>query len=225
MSLYRDPPRMDNVLIIAGQQAYRSSDRTLRLTEIMRQGGDDEESMLFREFLRQLRNNTLTKEGWQLLDTRVRHNQPPELTMPFDKALQLYFTKDEVKNYNHDRMRDCNQPVKKLEARHTGSQVEKASSDEAEGLDLELDTCIRARIYLTQNLWVDHGLVNGSMGTVQELVWKEGQDPTKELPFAIMVEFDKYTRPAFPGHSFVPIFQSGSSTAAHYVRDLCFHYD
>jgi ATP-dependent exoDNAse (exonuclease V) alpha subunit len=130
------------------------------------------------------------------------------LTTPFDNALRLYFTKDEVKNYNHDRIRDCNQPVKKLKAHHTGSQAEKASSDEAEGLDLELDICIGARVYLTQNLWVDHGLVNGSMGTVRELVWKEGQDPTKELPFAIMVEFDKYTGPCFPGYSFVPIFQS-----------------
>lgn len=67
----------------------------------MRQSGDD--GRAFRDVLRQLRNNALTKEGWQLLDTRVR--------------------------------------------------------------------------------------------------------PTKELPFAIMIEFDKYTGPAFQGYSFVSTLQ------------------
>jgi ATP-dependent DNA helicase PIF1 len=39
------------------------------------------------------------------------------------------------------------------------------------------------------------------------VVWKAGQDAI-ELPYAIMVEFDGYTRPPFQDHGFVPIFQS-----------------
>jgi hypothetical protein len=37
------------------------------------------------------------------------------------------------------------------------------------------------------------------MATVKDIVWKEGQDPTKDMPTAIMVEVDDYDGPKFPG--------------------------
>jgi hypothetical protein len=40
--------------------------------------------------------------------------------------------------------------------------------------------------------------VNASMATVKDIVWKEGQDPTKDMPTAIMVEVDDYDGPLVP---------------------------
>jgi ATP-dependent exoDNAse (exonuclease V) alpha subunit len=59
---------------------------------------------------------------------------------------------------------------------------------------------------LSDNIWVENGLVNGSMGTVRDIVWNEGQDPIKDMPTAIMVEVDDYDGPKFPGTNYIPIF-------------------
>jgi ATP-dependent DNA helicase PIF1 len=59
---------------------------------------------------------------------------------------------------------------------------------------------------LTDNIRVENGLVNGSMATVKDIIWNEGQDPTKYMPTAIMVEVDGYDGPKFPGTNYIPIF-------------------
>jgi ATP-dependent exoDNAse (exonuclease V) alpha subunit len=59
---------------------------------------------------------------------------------------------------------------------------------------------------LTDNIWVENGLVNGSMGTVRDIVWNEGQDPIKDMPTTIIVEVDDYAGPKLPGTNYIPIF-------------------
>ena len=44
------------------------------------------------------------------------------------------------------------------------------------------------------------------MGTVRDIVWNEGQNLTKDMPAAIMVEVDDYDGPKFPGTNYIPIF-------------------
>ena len=45
------------------------------------------------------------------------------------------------------------------------------------------------------NLWVEAGLVNGSMGTIREIVFEENQG-SPSLSNAVLIEFDNYTGPA-----------------------------
>lgn len=108
--------------------------------------------------------------------------------------------------YNHQRLRDCKQPILRIKSTHTGQGAEGANDDEADGLDPHLCICLGARVMLTENIWVENGLVNGSMGTVRDIVWREGQDPTKDMPTAIRVEVDDYEGPKFPGTDYIPIF-------------------
>jgi ATP-dependent exoDNAse (exonuclease V) alpha subunit len=61
---------------------------------------------------------------------------------------------------------------------------------------------------LSSNLWTEIGLVNGSMGIVVDLTWELGQDPNSSLPFAVLIAFDGYSGPVFPGCNagIVPVF-------------------
>ena len=206
MVMYSDLPNTRNADFLTGQQAYRALDTTVRLTQLMRQDGDDEETLRFRRALEELRVYQVSQQSWQLLNTRVRNQLTRDEVESFDDALRLYFRREEVRIYNHRRLRDYKQPILKIKSTHTGRGAEGANDDEADGLDPELCICLGARVMLTDNLWVENGLVNGSMGTVRDIVWNEGQDPTKDMPVAIMVEVDDYDGPKFPGTNYIPIF-------------------
>ena len=56
-------------------------------------------------------------------------------------------------------------------------------------------TCLAhsARVMLISNLWVDKGLVNGAMGTIEAICYRSGGPP--DLPVAVMVHFDHYIGP------------------------------
>jgi PIF1-like helicase len=206
MVMYSNLPNARNADFLTGQQAYRALDTTVRLTQLMRQDGDDEETLQFRRTLEELRVYQVSQQSWQLLNTRVQNQLNPNEVESFDDALRLYFRREEVRIYNHRRLRDCKQPILKIKSTHTGQGAEGANDDEADGLEPQLCICLGARVMLTDNIWVENGLVNGSMGTAKDIVWNEGQDPTKDMPTAIMVEVDNYEGPKFPGTNYIPIF-------------------
>lgn len=48
-----------------------------------------------------------------------------------------------------------------------------------------------------RNLWTSGRLVNGTMGTVHDVIWEDGvEDPFATMPAVILVAVDKYTGPA-----------------------------
>jgi hypothetical protein len=173
MVMYSDLPNARNADFLTGRQAYRAVDTTLRLTQLTRQDGDDEETLGFRRVLGELRVYQVSQQSWQLLNTRVQNQLIPDEIESFDDALRLYFRREEVRIYNHRRLHDCKQPILKIRSTHTGRGAEGANNDEADGLDRELCICLGARIMLTDSVWVENGLVNGSMGTVRDIVWNE----------------------------------------------------
>ena len=132
--------------------------------------------------------------------------------MSFDNALRLYFTKDEVYTRNIRCLTARNLPVKVLTAINQGLGAEKASDDDAENLSNVIHLCIGARVMLTANLWTEIGLVNGSIGTVIDLVWGLEMDPFSSLPLAILIAFDSYSGLVFIGYnaSIVLVFKNQS---------------
>src|SRR5213595_3558596 len=111
----------------------------------------------------------------------------------------------------YQQLRDLQVPVISIEARHTGPRgARDASYEEAENLHKVVLLCKGAKIMLTQNVWVERGLVNGSRGVVHDIVWPAQADVYKELPKALLVKFDAYSGPGFiddvDGRPVVPIF-------------------
>ena len=71
---------------------------------------------------------------------------------------------------------------------------------------------------LTSNLWVDVGLVNGAMGTIQAICYRTGGPP--DLPIAVMVRFDSYSGPTFPDSTvpITPLLRTWSSSGGQCSR-------
>jgi ATP-dependent DNA helicase PIF1 len=57
---------------------------------------------------------------------------------------------------------------------------------------------------LRANLWVEKGLVNGSLGYIRDIIYEPGTAPPNDVPLAIMVEFDNYSGPTI-ANNLVPI--------------------
>ena len=101
--------------------------------------------------------------------------------------------------------------------------------DDFKGLAACVELCVGARVILTQNRWVEAGLMNGALGVVRDFSWPSVGDPNsldfgKRVPLCVFVEFcdvdigiDPATgqrRSFFPDHDqkrhWVPIWRNNS---------------
>lgn len=71
---------------------YNRFTKTITLTVLRRQGGQDTESKMFKQALAHLRTNNVTVCDWNMLTTRVRSwlMLIPEDLSPFDDASRIY---------------------------------------------------------------------------------------------------------------------------------------
>ena len=120
----------------------------------------------------------------------------------FSSAVHLFPTIEAVAEHNIHKLHVCGQPVATIKAVHTGPNSSKASTDDAGGLQPVVCLAKGARVMLSSNLWVEMGLVNGAMGTVQAICY-DGRAPP-DLPVAVTVLFDRYSSPTLPDGT-VPI--------------------
>ena len=194
------PPVMDLPLYISvtrsdlsdqGYRAYNQFEKAFTLIQVMRQSGQDTDQIRFRDILLRLRNAETTMEDWNHLmeqtPTRVQDQSS------FVNALRLFPTVEAVVDHNVAMLREYGHPIATIKAVHTGANASSASPDDAGGLEPVVMLARSARVMLTSNLWVEVGLANGAMGTVEAICYKDTTPPA--LPVAVMVRFDHYTGP------------------------------
>ena len=220
------PPVMDlplyttstsSTLSDIGSSCYQMFDHAIILDQVIRQSGQDPSQVMFRDILLRLRSCQVTESDWKHLMTRT----PAHVfnASSFENALHLFPTVEAVVEYNINKLHACSQPVAMIKAVHTGANASKASADDAGGLYPVVCLAEGARVMLSSNLWVEMGLVNGSMGSIQAICYNEGAAPP-DLPVAVTVLFDSYTGPTLSDGSvpIAPIRHSWSASSSRCSR-------
>jgi ATP-dependent exoDNAse (exonuclease V) alpha subunit len=98
-----------------------------------------------------------------------------------------------------EKLRNLAQPVASIEAAHNCPQAKQASSNTACGLERFCSLSTDSKVMLRSNLWVEKGLVNGSIGHVLNILYLEQGPP--DLPSVVICDFPDYQGPPFlPDH-------------------------
>ena len=193
-----------------GREAYQSFHQAIVLDQVMRQTGHDPQQVLFRDILMRLRDAKVSVDDWNCLMTQTPTNLQ-DITA-FSTSLHLIPTVEAVVEYNVAQLHASGQPIATIKAIHTGANAAKAPADEAGGLEPVVCLAMSARVMLISNLWVDVGLVNEAMGTVEAICYRTGGPP--DLPIAVMVHFDSYSGPTLHDGTvpITPLCRSWSSS-------------
>ncbi len=189
----------DDAMAPEVRAAYREdADRFLRVTRAMVdcEWTQEDHAWLAQRNQSRLRRTTAGRAELQefadaplLMDGRRKDRQGR------DGAMQVNAT------ILRDHARRVDKPIAALRAFHDGpdqsrSKLENWDADDFRGMPAVLELCEGARVLLTQNLWVEAGLMNGALGRVVGYVWPEGGDPAseepeKKSPLCVVVEFDE----------------------------------
>ena len=200
--LYHSKPSSD--IGEQGYQAYQMFDKVVKLTVNQRVQGNCPEQVQFRELLSRLRKGESTTDDWKLLLSR----QPSSVSNlnEFEDAIRLFYSNEQVANYNFNQLTKLNQPVALINARHSSTFAKNLSPNEMSGLDPVIFLANAAKVMLTMNLWSHVGLCNGATGIVRHIIYDNNHHPP-DLPVAVIVDFDNYRGPAFidAQPSYVPI--------------------
>jgi ATP-dependent DNA helicase PIF1 len=165
------------VYAATGQQLYKLFNKTIELTELMRQGPNEAP---FRRALEELRNGKVSMQSWQLLLSRVRSTLTIAEQQTFKDAVQLVLTRKEFYERNYERLRDRGVAVINSVASHQGSGAVKAKDDVAGNLMAVLLLSIGAMYMVTESLWTEAGIVNGTRVTLMDLMWYSGRDTSRD---------------------------------------------
>lgn len=124
----------------------------------------------------------------------------------FEKAVHLLPTNQAVDSKNNDFLTKTRNPVARIVSSNQPDIASAAREDQSIGIPAVLNLSVGCRVMLRVNLWVEGGLVNGSLGTVRKIIFAEGDLPPS-LPLYVLVEFDRYSGPELMGNLFpiVPI--------------------
>jgi hypothetical protein len=128
-------------------------------------------------------------------------------------GVHLFPSNDQVNDLNLSTLQSKGEPVCVCVAINSDKKAAKASKKLAGGLDNVVHLCVGASVMLTQNLWTNKGLVNGSVGTVVDFIADASGDNVVDV---VVVDIPKYRGPPLCGdeqqrRTWVPIQRSTST--------------
>jgi hypothetical protein len=114
--------RPSNAVGEQGHQAYHMFDKVVKLTVNQRVQGMTSEQVQFRDLLLRLRKGNSTVDDWKLLLTR----QPSNVTnlCDFEDSTRLFYSNEQVANYNHEQLTKLEHPIAHINARHSSRAVQ-----------------------------------------------------------------------------------------------------
>ncbi len=116
-----------------GHLVFLMFTNVVKLTVNQRVQGADPEQIQFRDFLLcRLHTGDSNEHDWNLLTRQPSNFQ--NLT-DFQHATRLYFSNEEVANYNFEQLLGLCQPIACINAFHASAVAKKASADEMSGLE------------------------------------------------------------------------------------------
>lgn len=201
------PSGSKNALSGAGLHVYKTCFRaqSITLDVVHRQQGADPAAVAFRQALMEARDCQLSPDSIDLLEAREKDRLPPGQsftlglpshfcslsTLPgtFDDAPHLFSRKADVYDWNDFRLRTDGRPILKVDSINSSEKARKASTDAAGGLAKAVYLMRGAKVMLTSNLWTQGGLVNGTMGEVEEVVLGEHNDNMPAVVFVSIPTF------------------------------------
>jgi hypothetical protein len=87
-------------------------------------------------------------------------------------------------------------PICCIEAEHDKASSSSKSTEQCRRLPAKHYVALGAKVMLLWNICTTKGLVNGSLGTVVDIIYKEG-DNAPCLPLYLIIEFPDYKGPPF----------------------------
>ena len=188
--LYNKKPEGD--VVLQGFCSYSSFKTVVALQKNQRVQSPSQEN--FRGMLLRLRNGESTEADWQQLLARDVSLFTSQDLGKFD--IKLAFGNETVAEHNFSKLTQGQYPFMTIKARHNSAAAAKLAPEEFCGLEPVVHLAKGAPVMLTKNLWVQRGLCNGSIGTVEHVIFGENDCPPS-LPLAVLVRFDRYTGPSF----------------------------
>jgi ATP-dependent DNA helicase PIF1 len=199
-----------------GRLAYLQISEAFFLDTVVRQSDD----ATLRDILLHIHDGKITKKDWETLVTRCDVANIVANEDRFQEATRLFPKREQVYRYNLQKLKVGKQVCAVLHAVHPVSKDSgksaKAASDEAGGLEKVVALCVGARVMLTHNMWVEMGLVNGSVGFVRGMHFLDGTKPPT-LPAAVFVHFPDYKGPTMQPGNVVPV----TPRTFHWVDKHC----
>ncbi|KAI3989336.1 hypothetical protein MKX01_026919 [Papaver californicum] len=189
--------------------SYSVFEQCVRIDTVFRQSGVEES--LFRDALLRLSDGRSTLQDQKLFNTRDYTMLTMEEKNNFKHVLRLFPTKFDTSTYNHQHLKDLGYPVAQISSNNNCEATKSAVSNEAKGGMLH------------KNLSTQCGLVNGSMETVVDVAYLNGEKSPIDMPVVVMLEFKKYTgQQLYEGSNLDINFgdnMSADSVTTHFVLD------
>lgn len=115
----------------------------------------------------------------------------PDDVRAFDDALRIYPLNSRINEYNLTHLEGLDKPCYQVVA-NTGPKADGVEAADAGNLYKKIPLVVGARVMLTENIWIDVGLVNGAIGTVHDIAWLAGANLRETVPLVVLIKFDCY---------------------------------
>jgi hypothetical protein len=173
-----------------GIKVYQEFNHVIRLTEVRRQSEDPEFLATLQAFV----DGSFGSDEWDTLMSRNLDSLPAEEKAQFNQdAIYLCGVKRDFRSFNLEKVHGLGTPRILISAENIPASASSLGESDAGGLPKTLLLCRGMRVLLTANVSVEHGLTNGSLGTVIGIIYVSEVD---HFP-SVLIQFDTYRGPSF----------------------------